>query len=364
MQDAFVKVIKVRVFISPLKILLIFYKFYDIIFIENETKEGMNDMKYFTGQFFNDKANNSLYNKVYVFKTNREPISVGDILSDMVNSNYHYRNDFFIREVFDSYDDYFDHSSYSKERITDSVIAEIEVWSGCAMTNYTTASYVDKKKGNNFMSDMFNIDFGKVTSKDLVSSIYGVAIRGEDNRFRAYSTEKQKTVDVTGMTFGNNFLYKMPVSPKDLKVGDVIENAGQYQMVTKVISNKEISVIDLAHSEKRTVVPTENMFGFNFYTKIFSPLTEMITPTTDNPFGMNPMAMMFLSDSHPTNDNMMMAMMMSGGMENASMYLPMIMMKDGNSKNDLLSMFMMMQMMNNNNKTENTTVSKTPKEED
>lgn len=205
-----------------------------------------------------------------------------------------------------------------------------------------------EKESKMDFSKMMNIDFGKISTKELKPSIYGVAVLGSDNRYRAYDKANDKVMDVTGMTFDTDMLFKIPVAVSQVRIGDVIINAGNYVTVTNVHRDNTFTVVDPKASEQKIAIPAKNMFGFDFVTKVIYPLENMIQPNDTNPFGLNPMAMMLLAgDSNmDTTTILAMSMMGSNSAMDQNMILPLMLMgnKNGNSDNLVLAMMMMNQM--------------------
>ena len=205
-----------------------------------------------------------------------------------------------------------------------------------------------EKESKMDFSKMMNIDFGKISTKELKPSIYGVAVLGSDNRYRAYDKANDKVMDVTGMTFDTDMLFKIPVAVSQVRIGDVIINAGNYVTVTNVHRDNTFTVVDPKASEQKIAIPAKNMFGFDFVTKVIYPLENMIQPNDTNPFGLNPMAMMLLAgDSNMDMTTILAMSMMSGNSAmDQNMILPLMLMgnKSGNSDNLILAMMMMNQM--------------------
>lgn len=206
-----------------------------------------------------------------------------------------------------------------------------------------------EKESKMDFSKMLNIDFGKVPhTAELKPSIYGVAVLGFDNRYRAYDKVNDKVMDVTGMTFDTDMLFKIPVAVSQVRVGDVIINASNYVTVTNVHPDGTFTVVDPKASEQKIAIPAKNMFGFDFVTKIMYPFENMVQPSDDNPFGLNPMTMMMLSDGADMDVSTILALsMMNGnsGMMDQNMLIPLMLM--GNSKGGSKdSLILAMAMMN------------------
>ena len=202
-----------------------------------------------------------------------------------------------------------------------------------------------EKESKMDFSKMMNVDFGKISTKELKPSIYGVAVLGSDNRYRAYDKANDKVMDVTGMTFDTDMLFKIPVAVSQVRIGDVIINAGNYVTVTNVHRDNTFTVVDPKASEQKIAIPAKNMFGFDFVTKVIYPLENMIQPNDTNPFGLNPMAMMLLAGDSNMDMTTILAMSMMGGNSamDQNMILPLMLMgnKSGNSDNLVLAMMMM-----------------------
>ena len=206
-----------------------------------------------------------------------------------------------------------------------------------------------KESKMNFLSSL-NINCGKVSDPNLTASLNGVAIKGLDGQFRAYDKSKDKIMNVTGLTLGNDYLYVLPCALKDIKVGDVIVNADTFVTVVKVHNDGTFTVVDPKASEQKIAVPAQNIFGFNYVSKIVNLLDGMINPSDDNPFGINPL--MFLLDETKSNNNsnlLLAAMLMeqNGNMDINSM-LPFLLM--GKGDNNMLTMFALMSTMKSQEK--------------
>ena len=205
-----------------------------------------------------------------------------------------------------------------------------------------------EKESKMDFSKMLNIDFGKVPhTAELKPSIYGVAVLGFDNRYRAYDKINDKVMDVTGMTFDTDMLFKIPVAVSQVRVGDVIINASNYVTVTNVHPDGTFTVVDPKASEQKIAIPAKNMFGFDFVTKIMYPFENMVQPSDDNPFGLNPMTMMMLSDGADMDMSTILALsMMNGnsGMMDQNMLVPLMLMGNskGGSKDSLILALAMM----------------------
>ena len=213
-----------------------------------------------------------------------------------------------------------------------------------------------KKEKTMFESMMKNLRFGK--ADDAKMSIYGPALREavSGDTWIAFDKSKEQWIDVPWEAILDIPLLEMPVAKNDIQIGDFIFHAGTGWV--RVIDfddemNYFIEAEDPSNHEIIKILPTRNMFGFDFYTKLIVPFDMGATfggASASNPFGMLPMLMM-MSDKNKSgsgDNSMLMAMMMmqNGGMDFASN--PMMMyalMGDKGSDNSMLMAMLMSQMM-------------------
>ena len=213
-----------------------------------------------------------------------------------------------------------------------------------------------KKEKTMFESMMKNLRFGK--ADDAKMSIYGPALREavSGDTWIAFDKSKEQWIDVPWEAILDIPLLEMPVAKNDIQIGDFIFHAGVGWV--RVIDfddemNYFIEAEDPSNHEIIKILPTRNMFGFDFYTKLIVPFDMGATfggASASNPFGMLPMLMM-MSDKNKSgsgDNSMLMAMMMmqNGGMDFASN--PMMMyalMGDKGSDNSMLMAMLMSQMM-------------------
>lgn len=193
-------------------------------------------------------------------------------------------------------------------------------------------------------NSMFNFDFGRVTDSVRVST-YGLAIKGVDGRYVSWDNKNKSVMDVEVLSMpGSEFVYKMPVAIKDVKVGDVVVH-NRVPMYVTAVNAQTLTVVDIREATEKTIYPVKSPFGFNFVTKVVSLFDSVNgTASADAPFGnMLPFMLMGNKDMDP----MMLMMMMNQGSNTNIMSNPMMMyflMKDGKGS-DMLP-FVMMGMMN------------------
>lgn len=176
----------------------------------------------------------------------------------------------------------------------------------------------------------FNFDFGKITNDSIRMSMYGMAVKNTSGVWTAYDKSTGDLMDVDVFNFdGSNFLFKMPVAIKDIAVGDVIIHARKPMFVISKTEAGDLIAIDPVVGEKKTIMPSKNMFGFNFATKVVSLFDNLMgqTPTSENPFG-----------------NMWMLMLMDGKSDMKDMLIPMMLMNQANGSTNAFNPMMLMLM--------------------
>lgn len=210
---------------------------------------------------------------------------------------------------------------------------------GIGLDTSKLAGNNEKKEGKNmFENIMKDIKFGPAT--DTRFSIYGPAFNGGDRWLACHEGE---WVDVSDMLIDvGNICYMMPVAKTSIKEGDFILHKGKWARVDCIVEEENfISVEKINEQEVVQILPTKNMFGFDYYTKLICPIesfegAEGFGATTDNPFGMLPF-IMAMKDGK--KDNLLPLMMMSGKMDMSNPM--MLMMLSGDNSNLGLMMAMM-----------------------
>ena len=191
----------------------------------------------------------------------------------------------------------------------------------------------------------FNFDFGPCTNDQVRMSMYGLAIKNASGEWVSYNDGQVVNVDVLNFD-GAKYMFKMPVAVKDIAVGDIVIH-NRVPMFVESVENG-IHVVDIRAGEKKEILPTTNMFGFNFVTKIVSMFNAFqSSPTPDQPFGnMLPFLMLNGEDGKSVDsDTMLMFMMMQNQNGSANVFAnPMMLyflMKDKGG-NDILPLMLMM----------------------
>lgn len=211
--------------------------------------------------------------------------------------------------------------------------------------DYMSAPDNRKEKENMDMNKMFNgFEFGPVDDR-IKMSPYGMAIRNADGRYVSYDAKTSNIVDVEVFNFENHkLIWKMPVAVSAIAVGDTVIHMKKPMFVTNVTNG--ITVIDIFNGEVKTIVPAQNMFGFNFITKVVSlfNFTGDNTPSAENPFGNIMPFMLMGNEDMDMKDFFMMMAVANGGNMNTMFQNPLMfyaLMKDSDGVGDVLPFLMM-----------------------
>ena len=193
----------------------------------------------------------------------------------------------------------------------------------------------------------FNFDFGKITNDSIRMSMYGMAVKNASGVWTAYDKNTGDLMDVDVFNFdGSNFLFKMPVAIKDIAVGDVIIHARKPMFVISKTEAGDLIAIDPVAGEKKTIMPSKNMFGFNFAIKVVSLFDNLMgqTPTSENPFGN--MWMLMLMDGKSDMKDIMITMMLmnqASGSTNTGNPIMLMLMNDIDMKDMAIPLMLMNQ---------------------
>ena len=193
----------------------------------------------------------------------------------------------------------------------------------------------------------FNFDFGKITNDSIRMSMYGMAVKNASGVWTAYDKSTGDLMDVDVFNFdGSNFLFKMPVAIKDIAVGDVVIHARKPMFVISKTEAGDLIAIDPVAGEKKTIMPSKNMFGFNFATKVVSLFDNLMgqAPTSENPFGN--MWMLMLMDGKSDLKDIMISMMLinqASGSTNTFNPMMLMLMNDSDMKDMAIPLMLMNQ---------------------
>lgn len=187
--------------------------------------------------------------------------------------------------------------------------------------------------------------FGKVN--DVRMSIYGPAFNTSLNcdEWFAYDKASEDWVDVSPFNFDIKFpaFYMMPVAKDKIATGDFIMHCGSWVRIVDFDDALRPIAEDPWKKEIITIMPTKNMFGFDFYTKLVNVFGDFAGQASkDNPFG-NMLPFMMMSEGGKMEDMLPMLMMMGGQFDMSNPMMLMAMCGDG-KMSDMLPLMMMMNM--------------------
>ena len=205
-----------------------------------------------------------------------------------------------------------------------------------------------KEKENDTIMKGINFDFGPC-GNTVRMSMYGMAIQNISGEWVSYNPATQEivNVDVFNIPDGGKYMYKMPVAIADIKEGDIVIHNRVPMFVTAINKNGTFEVTDVRAGETKNIIPTRNMFGFNFMTKVvsmFGAFTD--SPSADQPFG-NMLPFLMMGDENGKDiDPMMMFMMMNQSGNNGAMNAMMLHFMTKDKKDiDPAMMWMVMSMV-------------------
>jgi hypothetical protein len=200
---------------------------------------------------------------------------------------------------------------------------------------------INEKENKTMFENVFKgFEFGVATS--VRTSIYGPAFHC-GNTFVSYDKATGTYIDVTDLLFDiENMNYRMPIAANAVSVGDYIIHQHKWVRVLECLDAGRLQVEDIQERQVITILPVKNVFGFDFYTKLFCFSENFLSgaATADSPFG-NLLPLMLMSKGNG-KDNLLPLMMMSGGFGNGTQMNPLMMYalmgNKGGSDNTLLMM--------------------------
>lgn len=143
------------------------------------------------------------------------------------------------------------------------------------------------QKGKEDKMTGLNFDFGPCTGDNIRMSMYGLAVKNASGTWVSYNKDSRQIIDVDILNFdGSRFMFKMPVAIKDIQIGDIVVHNRVPMFITEIDDCGKLFAVDVRAGEEKCIIPTRNMFGFDFVTKIVS-LFDAIgsAPSPDQPFG-------------------------------------------------------------------------------
>lgn len=225
-----------------------------------------------------------------------------------------------------------------------------EYYSKIKKNNDSTTINKENKKVNT--DNMFNFEFGPVSSEDYRLSPYGIAVNTSRNGWVSYNAKTQEVFNVNIINFdASKIIYKMPVALSAITAGDILMHCGKPVFVREVhLDCGIVSAVDFTNSTLVDILPVKSPFGFNFFTKVCSlvDFTNAASASTDNPFG-NLLPFMLMGEKDNFDPMMLMFMGQNGNfnMDTNTMMMMVMAQKD---KNDLLPLLWLMNSKNTNDK--------------
>ena len=235
-----------------------------------------------------------------------------------------------------------DRFSQAENEALKSISARLSKFENAIKNNYNNYTTNEKEQKNMF--GIQNLEFGKYKGIDVKMSIYGPAftVVGNDQGTWLSFDKNNELIDVTDMLIDGIPLMVMPTSPENLSEGDFIHYTGVWMQVREIDIDGTITAYRLYDRTIQKVLPTKNIFGFNYYTKLIT-FNFGENANSDNPFG-NLLPLMMLSDGGTNNDNLLPLMLMSSNtsfdFKSNPMLLYMMMSKDSDNTNWIPFMLM------------------------
>ena len=174
------------------------------------------------------------------------------------------------------------------------------------------------KEEKSMMNKMFKgMVFGKINTGEIKYSFQGMSFRGYDGRYTAYCIDKENgsicAVDVGDMVMDIPVM-AIPVSTKDVKIGDVIVHQSNFVIVKCFYEDGTIGAINPVTSTEVSIIPVKNLFGFNCVSKVLN-FFDNLNPSAEAPFGdMSKMLpFMMMSEGGAKSKDMFLMMALAGG---------------------------------------------------
>ena len=200
-------------------------------------------------------------------------------------------------------------------------------------------NYIKGKKDNETMNNNFN--FGTYDANNIRMSLYGTAVKSNDNKWVAYDKKTKKLIDVDVFNFNidsSKIFYKIPKAIDEVVEGDTILHNGKVVFVESVREDGKFDVIDPSEGTFITILPLVSPFGYSYLTVIMSLLDCMPEASEDSPFGG---LLPILLSGNNNSAGMMMALMRNKNFDKLDPML--LMLAFGNQNN--LGLYYMMTMM-------------------
>lgn len=215
-------------------------------------------------------------------------------------------------------------------------------WNMVTNSGNSNISISNEKENKNMSKFGINFKFGAVPKHEVRMSMYGPAFKSNDGWY-AYDGSDYR--DVTDFLFGEeNYCYMFPATDANIELGDYIYHNNGWCRIIDLDDSNRLIVEKIFSHEVVTVLPTKNIFGYEFYTKLMPLFGNMFTVSKEQPFGN--MLPLMLMDQNADGKNLLMAMMATqGNMDMSNPFMMMALMDEKSGKNNIFEIMMLMQMM-------------------
>lgn len=210
----------------------------------------------------------------------------------------------------------------------------------------------EEKKSMEIKKMFGNLEFGPVVNNYRLSHL-GIALQNAAGEIVSYDKQKNEIVNVDFIDIdAKGMIYAIPCAIKDVGIGDVILHTNGHAVFVTSVDNG-IHVVDVAAGEKKEILPTKSIFGFDFVTKIVTLIDfSGMNASAEQPFG-NLLPLMLLGKNSDNMKEMLPMMMLMCGMNGASAFnfdmnnpLMLMALMGGSKDNDFFPMILMAGMMN------------------
>lgn len=241
---------------------------------------------------------------------NSSNLSSGSIQSNYGSLTYSDRTDGIISNSMDGYSNIsLSYDGYAMQGKVSELEKDVSQLKKTVNAEKTQKGKEDKMTGLNF-------DFGPCTGDNIRMSMYGLAVKNASGTWVSYNKDSRQIIDVDILNFdGSRFMFKMPVAIKDIQIGDIVVHNRVPMFITEIDDCGKLFAVDVRAGEEKCIIPTRNMFGFDFVTKIVS-LFDAIggAPSPDQPFG-NMLPLLLAGSDNANNIDPLMVMMMTQGVQ-------------------------------------------------
>ena len=270
---------------------------------------------------------------------NSSNLGSGSIQSNYGSLTYSDRTDGTVSNSIDGYSNIsLFYNGYAMQSKVSELEKDVSQLKKTVNTEKTQKGKEDKMTGLNF-------DFGPCTGDNIRMSMYGLAVKNASGTWVSYNKDSRQIIDVDILNFdGSRFIFKMPVAIKDIQIGDIVVHNRVPMFITEIDDCGKLFAVDVQAGEEKCIIPTRNMFGFDFVTKIVS-LFDAIdgAPSPDQPFG-NMLPLLLAGSDNASNIDPLMVMMMTQGVQGVDASNPWMLyalMKDNENMNSLLPLLLL-----------------------